>query len=214
MITVLVADPPWQFADANSNGQRGAEHKYRCMRLDRIMAHPIPVITGPAVLLLWRCAAMQLEALQVAIAWGFVTKADLVWQKLTKNGRPHFGTGRYFRGSTETCILATRGTPYPAVRDQRNTFSARCPVDAHGRVIHSAKPDEFFEIVERLWPTARKIELFARKRRDGWEQHGRQLPKLKPCNPLEHVWAATMFVGQLRCDKCKTWTPAPPELRC
>ncbi len=46
----------------------------------------------------------------------------------------------------------------------------------NGKVIHPAKPDKFYEIVEELvGEKARKLELFARRRRDGWKQAGNQL---------------------------------------
>ena len=69
-----------------------------------------PVLGEPVdcLLLLWRVAAMQQEALDVARAWGFTVKTELVWEKLTKTGKPHFGMGHYLRGSHEVCLLATR----------------------------------------------------------------------------------------------------------
>jgi len=180
VIDVLVADPPWKFGD---NTPGGRDRQYARMPLERIMGMRLPPIGNNAVLFLWRCASLQLEALQVAIAWGFVPTADLVWQKLTRNGLPHFGTGHYTRGSVETCVICVRGACKPAVRDQRNTFRAKMPYK-NGRPWHSAKPDEFYAIVERMYPVARRFELFARKRRDGWHQHGRGLPKLPAGRPL------------------------------
>lgn len=37
---------------------------------------------------------------------------------------------------------------------------------------HSAKPDAVQERIEALYPTARKVELFARRRRPGWDAWG------------------------------------------
>lgn len=183
-ITVLVVDPPWKLKDKLPGGGRGAEKKYRCLSIDKLMSFPLPEFSAPAVLFLWRLAALELEALQLAIAWGFVSKAELRWQKLTTHGKVHFGMGRYTRGDNEVAIIATRGVAFPAVRDQRCTFSAKMPTDDNGRVIHSAKPDAFYSIVERMYPEARYIEMFARRRRPGWEQHGNQLPPLRVVAPL------------------------------
>jgi N6-adenosine-specific RNA methylase IME4 len=171
VIDVLVADPPRKFGD---NTPKGRSAQYKRMPLERIMGLQLPPLGNNAVLFLWRCAAMQLEALQVAIAWGFVPTADLVWRKLTKNGLEHFGSGYYTRGSVETCVICVRGACRPAVRDQRNSFAAKMPY-RNGRPWHSAKPDEFYAIVERMYPRARRHELFARTRREGWWQHGNQL---------------------------------------
>jgi hypothetical protein len=41
---------------------------------------------------------------------------------------------------------------------------------------HSRKPDKAYEIIERMYPTLPKIELFARNVRDGWAAWGNQAP--------------------------------------
>jgi len=35
--------------------------------------------------------------------------------------------------------------------------------------VHSEKPEVFAEMIERLWPNTPKLEMFARKPRDGWD---------------------------------------------
>ena len=40
---------------------------------------------------------------------------------------------------------------------------------------HSQKPQIAYEIIERLYPTARKIELYARNHRDGWDCWGNEV---------------------------------------
>lgn len=40
---------------------------------------------------------------------------------------------------------------------------------------HSEKPDEVMARIERLYPDARRLELFARRRRDGWEAWGNEV---------------------------------------
>jgi N6-adenosine-specific RNA methylase IME4 len=170
---VIVADPPWLFGDAL--GKRGAESNYACMDTDglhhamRAVLEPWDVLPN-AVLFLWRVAAMQLEALSVADDLGFTVKAELVWEKLTKTGAPHFGMGRYVRNSHEICLIAVRGSAQPDVHNVRSRFAA--PVREHSR-----KPEEFYRIVERMYPHSRRIELFARTRRPGWIQHGLELGK-------------------------------------
>lgn len=43
---------------------------------------------------------------------------------------------------------------------------------------HSRKPDEQYGKIERLYPDAdRKIELFARQQRPGWESFGNETEK-------------------------------------
>lgn len=173
---VVVADPPWSFSDAL--GQRGAEANYACLDADGIF-HAMrgvlerwePLVTERgSVLFLWRVAAMQFQALSVAEDLGYTVKAELVWEKLTKTGAPHFGMGRYVRNSHEVCLIGTRGRAMPDVHNVRSRFSAAVRE-------HSRKPEEFYRIVERMYPRSRRIELFARTRRPGWIQHGLELGK-------------------------------------
>jgi N6-adenosine-specific RNA methylase IME4 len=172
----MVADPPWKFADGL--GARGAEAQYACMDMDAIYHEMASVLaqwdslraSRDAVLFLWRVAAMQLEALSVAEDLGFAVKAELVWEKLTKTGQPHFGMGRYVRNSHEVCLIAVRGRALPAVRNVRSRFAA--PVREHSR-----KPDAFYRLVEQLYPISRKVEMFARTSRVGWVQHGHERRK-------------------------------------
>jgi N6-adenosine-specific RNA methylase IME4 len=40
---------------------------------------------------------------------------------------------------------------------------------------HSRKPDEAYELIERIYPDLPKIELFARNARPGWQAWGNQV---------------------------------------
>lgn len=170
-VDVLVADPPWRFGDKLPGNGRGAEKHYPCMSIDALCSFELPKLGVDAVLFMWRVSSMPEEALRLVRAWGFVPKTELVWEKLTRTGKAHFGMGRILRASHETCIVATRGKVRPAVLDVRTRFAA--PVREH-----SQKPEEFYAIVERLFPESRKFELFARTVRPGWEQQGNELGKL------------------------------------
>lgn len=172
---VLVADPPWQFGDELPGEGRGAAKNYRTMNVWQICAMEIPKMHRNSYLLLWRVSSMVEEAYQVVRAWGFEPKSEIVWQKVTKNGKPWFGMGRTVRASHESCIVATRGTPRPIDRGVRSRFSAKVPVDAEGKYRHSQKPEVFFDIIERL-ARGPYTEMFARRQRPGWKCMGDELP--------------------------------------
>lgn len=165
---VLVADPPWAFNDRLPGPTRGAAKNYRVMTLAEICAFPLPAMEPHAWLFLWRVSSQVEAAYQVVRAWGFIPKTELVWEKLTVGGKPHFGMGHYLRASHETCIVAVRGAPKPRRRDVRSRFSG--PVGGH-----SEKPEAFYAIVETL-AEGPYVELFARRRRAGWFCFGDQLP--------------------------------------
>lgn len=184
----IVADPPWAPKDKLPGPTRGAAKQYPVMTTPAICgladaSDGLRIyresIADDAILFLWRLASMQQDALDVAKAWGFRVVSEVVWQKLTKNGLHHFGMGRTVRASHETALVCVRGRASRVVRAKniRSTFAAPMPVDAAGRVVHSAKPDAFFEqIVEPMAGCG--LELFARRRRAGWASIGNQLPDL------------------------------------
>lgn len=176
---VLSADPPWKFQDAlggKENVRRGAALHYPCLSVEELCSFALPNLESSAVLFLWRVSSMVEEAYQVVRAWGFVPKSEIVWKKTTKHGRRHFGMGRYVRAEHETCIIAVRGRMAPKVRNVRSVIEA--PV---GR--HSAKPEAFYDEVERLYDGP-YVELFARRQRPGWLCLGNEVPG---CSGLEAI---------------------------
>lgn len=177
---VLVVDCPWKFGDSLPGDTRGASKQYACLDVGALRAFSLPEVQKNAVMFFWRVSAMQEEALEVVRAWGFKVKSELVWLKTTATGKRSFGMGRYVRMSHEVCLICVRGSAMPELHNVRSVFEA--PV---GR--HSAKPDAFYDVVESLYPRSRKVELFARTVRSGWEQHGDQLGTAVPANNQEAV---------------------------
>lgn len=163
----LVADPPWKFTDALPGKRRGAVKHYACLSLAEIMAFELPRMAADSLLFLWRVAAMQEEALQVARAWGFAPKAEIVWEKETDSGKQAFGMGHYVRNSHESALICTRGSPKILSHSIRSSF--RAPI---GR--HSAKPERFYDLVEQMIGGP-YVELFARRQRAGWTCYGNEL---------------------------------------
>lgn len=81
------------------------------------------------------------------------------------------GLGQYQRGSDEALLFGVRGkamVPEPEDRLPSVVFAPR------GK--HSAKPEVFYDRIERVSPGPR-AEIFARSRRDGWDSFGDQLPQ-------------------------------------
>lgn len=167
---VLLADPPWLHGDQLPGPKRGATKHYPCLPTERLCAFELPPLDEDCILLMWRLASMQRDALAVCAAWGFRDHSELVWNKLTKTGKEWFGMGRIVRGSHETCLIGVRGRASRIVENHsiRSSFSAQVRD-------HSEKPDRIYEIAEALVPGGPWVELFARRRRAGWEQYGNQL---------------------------------------
>ncbi len=163
---ILYADPPWRYQDASCDGN--AESQYSTMSLAEICALPVGDIAAPdAVLLMWATWPLLPEGLKVIEAWGFKYKSiGFLWVKKNKTDCGYFfGLGRWTRGNSEVCLLATRGKP-SRVSD---AVSQLCfePLTRH-----SEKPAEIrYRIVELLGDLPR-IELFARTTTPGWDAWG------------------------------------------
>lgn len=174
---LLVADPPWLTGTLPT--RTDSKKHYKLMTTREIMRLPLPELAPASLLVLWRLSCMPHDWMKVVDAWGFTPKTELVWRKLTKTGKPWFGMGYTLRGSHETAVVCTRGRFKIRCKNNiRTVFDAKVPYDEiHKRYVHSAKPDEFYAIVEQL-AGGPGVELFARKRRPGWIQFGDQLPSL------------------------------------
>jgi N6-adenosine-specific RNA methylase IME4 len=79
--------------------------------------------------------------------------------------------GYYARQQHELLLIAKRGdVPAPAPQDRPSS------VINWPREEHSAKPVLVHEVIERMYPTLAKVELFARHQRQGWACWGNQVP--------------------------------------
>lgn len=176
---IILADPPWHFQNYSAdepgkihNRQRGATRHYPTMALDDICNLPVGRLANDnAVLFLWACWPLMPEAFQVINAWGFEYKTlGWIWVKSNPTGYGHFmGQGYYTRSNSEPCLLATRGKlPKPTDRSVLSIIYS--PV-----LEHSRKPDTQYAKIEALYPDMRYLELFARRKREGWASWGNQV---------------------------------------
>lgn len=172
---VIVADPPWAFAD--SLGSRGADAKYGTLTIDEIADLPVrEVAREDSALFLWFAASMISDACRVVDSWGFRQVQIWTWDKRTATGKRHFGMGRLGRGATEHLLVGVRGkiNSYRQAGNIRTIFSAVVP-RTNGKVIHSRKPERLQDLVEKLLPGP-YLELFARRERPGWACLGNECP--------------------------------------
>ena len=78
-------------------------------------------------------------------------------------GQAKIGMGYYFRQQHELLLVAVKGQPpTPAPADRPSS------VFSYPRGVHSAKPHEVYEVIEAMYPTLPKMEMFCRTPRQGW----------------------------------------------
>lgn len=167
IFNVVLADPPWQYGADWGTGV--ADNHYPTMPLEDIAALPEKMglqVADDAVLFLWVTNPFIVKALTVIEAWGFEYKSNIVWVK-TELDKP--GVGFYVRGRHELLFICTRGafTPLDKAVSPPIGSVLESPIGEH-----SAKPEEVYSIIERLYPGCRYIELFARQSREGWAAYG------------------------------------------
>jgi len=152
---LIYADPPWQLG--NPDGRHAPENHYPTMPLEEIAALAPPAASN-GVLFLWAVNCLLPEALEVMCRWGFRYVTNLVWIK------PSIGLGNVVRNRHELLLVGKRGSLTPPDPEDRPDSVIEAP---RGR--HSEKPASTYELIERMYPEATKLELFARgKPRAGW----------------------------------------------
>lgn len=160
---VIYADPPWRYDYAETEN-RAIENQYPSMSLDDICALPVAVLaTNDAALFMWTTAPKLQESFRVIEAWGFTYKTCAIWDK------QKIGMGYYFRVQHEILMIATRGSLPTPLPENRPRSVLSYPYSAH-----SAKPHEFYDILNNMYPELPKIELFCRTPQPGWAVWGNQ----------------------------------------
>ena len=153
---VILCDPPYLYdVEANRASDRIGNH-YMQMATQDICDLPIQRITEKkAILFLWSPSPKVEDAMEIIKAWSFEYKTQIVWNKRI------VGLGHNVRQMHEILLIAKKGnfpTPHykpPSIIEER-------------RSDHSRKPLKSYEIIERMYPEVKKIELFARYVYPGW----------------------------------------------
>lgn len=176
---VIYADPPWDYGGKmqydNSNIKSinikfeknifisAADFKYPTLKLQELKQLYVQSISADdCILFMWTTGPQLANAIELGKAWGFEYKTvAFVWDKQVHN------PGRYTLSQTEFVLAFKRGR-FPTPRGARNI---RQLVSVH-RGKHSEKPDIVIEGITDMFPSQRKIELFARKKFKGWDSWG------------------------------------------
>lgn len=168
---ILYVDPPWQYENQNTGGslRSGAEQQYPTMSTDEICKFWEKLhgkVAKDSVIFLWATVPLLPEAFKVLDAWGFTYKTKITWRKIMS-----LGMGYWFRGQVEDLLVGIKGKVKPFRCQKANFIQAKV-----GK--HSEKPKEFRELIElavKNMPHKRKLEIFGRKKHDGWEVYGDEL---------------------------------------
>jgi N6-adenosine-specific RNA methylase IME4/ParB-like chromosome segregation protein Spo0J len=161
LFDVILADPPWQY-DFSLTVNREIENHYPTMTLEEIKAVKVPAARD-AVLFLWVTAPKLVEGLEVMSEWGFEYRTCAAWDKEV------IGMGYWFRNQHELLLVGTRGNPFVPTPENRFPSVIRARREEHSR-----KPDIIYEMIEKMLPGCKYLELFARQQRTGWTAWGNE----------------------------------------
>lgn len=186
----IVADPPW----AERGGgkiKRGADRHYP---LAGKLGDPGPIIAAMrsspilrpaenAHAWIWATDNFLRDGLTVLDAIGFRYVRTFVWVKGPAEETDDvddldLGLGQYGRGSHELLLFGVRGkgqdpSVWTGARDVRSVFFSP-------RTVHSRKPDQSYELIQRV-SRGPYAELFARRQYGpAWSVWGNEAPETTP----------------------------------
>lgn len=183
---LILADPPWQYNDQGTRlspvyegKQRKSGKRYDTMPLSEICAlgdWVRSIAATDAILLLWCTHPIKrTHPWPVIDAWGFKYSTAIPWVKARWDQTQQrfiyqIGGGKTTRSCSEEILVCTRGKGASLVTDRGIPGAIIAPKTAH-----SEKPVEQYERAERMVPGGPYIEMFARRRRPGWDAWGDEI---------------------------------------
>ena len=183
----VLCDPPWRFSQGLSSSPKvrgGAEKYYATMSDAEIIGLPVgEILAADAQVYCWATNAHLHRAFHCLESWGLEYKTCFTWVKGSVGGgsRPYatlmlqIGLGYWARGASEHMLLGVRGNPRAKFTGPNGaTGLGISTVILAPRQAHSQKPDESYRVIEAISEEPR-LEIFARRRRQGWTAFGDQV---------------------------------------
>ena len=170
---IIYADPPWKYRSRNIHSKfgGGAAAHYNLMTMEEIKNLPINELAAEnCALFLWVTFPLLDEQIKMFKEWGFTYKTlGFSWIKTNKNDKkPCFGVGYYTKSNCEVCLLGIKGQMKPVSNKVSSVIISE-------RREHSRKPDEIRDKIVELFGDIPRLELFARKKFDGWKAWGNEI---------------------------------------
>ena len=160
---LIVIDPAWPYGTGYDSETRRVASPYPEMSIEELKNFKIPAYKDSS-LWLWTTHRFIWEAEKLLEHWGFEYKGILTWNK------EKLGMGEWLRMQCEFCLLGIKGKPKWNLTNERDIIS-------ESRREHSRKPKAFYTMIEKLSLAKRKIDIFGREKRPGWEIYGNETEK-------------------------------------
>lgn len=175
---VILADPAWDYRNWSDARHGAAASAYATVSTEDMSRYPVRSWAAKnAALFMWATWPKLPDALRLLEAWGFEYVSAFPWIKTVPESRAIFrGIGFWTMAASEFMLIGKRGEPKRA--KGAPVIGLAIDGEAEDRILyaprgaHSRKPEAIHEWIERIFPDARKLELFARRKRDGWTTWG------------------------------------------
>ena len=171
---IILADPPWKQSKGGKKNKRpkssGKPLEYKVMTLDEIqfVLNKAGFLSNEnRILFLWTIEKYLFAAENIAEKLGYKLHARMIWNKIT--GIPAAFTIRF---GHEYLLYMYHGKLLPVALEERGKIHS---VFTEQVKRHSQKPEIAYQIIERLYPNANRLELFARQKRKGWDVWGNEV---------------------------------------
>ena len=164
---VIYIDPPWQYDKDEERLGQSVEKHYPTMTYEELMALDVKKYAYKnCVIYMWTTAPKLNVAIDLLRDWGFNYKTCLIWDKI-KHNMGHYASIRH-----EILLIGGIGKSAPEDKSFANQIDS---VYVEERTVHSKKPEYYYGMIEGAHPQKNKrIELFARQKKDGWESWGNE----------------------------------------
>ena len=169
---IIYADPPWKYVGLNQADEYGhAERHYDCLDDNQLCEYRPgdgkrtvkELADKDAVLFMWVTSPLLIRCAEIIEKWGFEYRASFVWDK-ARHVMGHYNSVQH-----ELLLICTKGSCKP---DVPKLIRSIVQIKRTGK--HSEKPREFYDIIEAMYDHGRKLELFSRHPRQGWDADGNE----------------------------------------
>lgn len=177
--SVIYVDPPWWYNNRKTGGERknktkfggGAQKHYPLMPdADLLALGPmIQAIQAPnSACFMWATMPRLDFGIDLLKAWGYrYATTAFAWVKTVKGGQPVYGPGYYTASNAELVLLGISGSMPPVAKMTQSVIHTQ-------RLGHSVKPS-LHGLIQGMYPTGRRLEIFSRCAHPEWESIGNEL---------------------------------------
>jgi site-specific DNA-methyltransferase (adenine-specific) len=183
---VIEIDCPWWYNSRKTGGERnnktkfggGAMKHYPLMRDQELIEFKSTIdnlANDNCIMFMWATMPRLDFAIQLMQEWGFNYKTvAFTWVKTNKNGSYRVNPGYYTASNVELLLIGIKGENNGLFKPAKTMINQ---IIAEEIREHSRKPDAVYNRINLMYPNLKKISVFARENRTGFDVWGNEINK-------------------------------------